>query len=160
MMSGERRQPTRSSYDDPRRADRRTRTAARRIWLTLEDCALARRLTGDRRFREQQQPAAGSGSSRNISRRRRSAFCPPSAVIVFDTFSWTAVAGTLRRPPPGICSSSGSAFRVAASYILPLLDTSIFGQHVYDICDSVALGTAGRPRALRIRCDRAAGRLP
>jgi hypothetical protein len=87
-MSGERRQPTRSSYDDPRRADRRTRTAARRIWLTLEDCALARRLTGDRRFREQQQPAAGSGSSRNISRRRRSAFCPPSAVIVFDTFSF------------------------------------------------------------------------
>jgi|EP01047_Picozoa_sp_COSAG01_P049752 hypothetical protein len=35
-----------------------------------------------------EQPAAGSASSRNISRRRRRPFRPPSAVVVFETFSF------------------------------------------------------------------------
>jgi hypothetical protein len=40
------------------------------------------------------------------------------AVVDIDIFSLTAVVGTLRRPPPGIYSSSESAFRLTSSFIL------------------------------------------
>jgi hypothetical protein len=104
--------------------------------LLLRTCSVYDDVSHDERRRVGSRPAertsrigesGKAGVSRNISRRRRR---PGStqhlAVVDFDTFSSTAVAGTLRRPPPGISSSSGSAFRVAATFILSLIDTSIF----------------------------------
>ena len=132
-MSGERRQPTRSSSDDPQRADRRTWTAARRILLTLVDRVLAEGWLAIRDFESSssQRPASLTPAPSAVGEGARPLQHP--AVVVFETFSLTAVAGTLRRPPPGIYSSSGSAFRVATSFILPIFRHKHFIQHVDDI---------------------------
>ena len=87
-MSGERRQPTRSSSDDPQRADRRTRTAARRILLTLVDRVLAEGWLAIRDFESSssQRTAKLTPAPSAVGEGARPLQHP--AVVVFETFSF------------------------------------------------------------------------